>query len=136
MADLDFGDGTWEDARGTIQNNITELVGIVKGNGREGLKTTLDKFITEYRTDQIFHQKRDQEIKDAIAEAAKKKETADNSKDREINRKLTIAALIVALFMAYMAVRDFQRKTRSLEMPPGVTYQQPQQSTTLPDKAY
>jgi hypothetical protein len=66
MSDIDFGDGSWEAARGVIQGNLQELVNLIKGNGKDGIKTTLESFIAEYRTnrkDNIdFQNTRDAEI--------------------------------------------------------------------------
>jgi len=40
-ATLDFGDGSWEDARGVVQTTLNELNQAVKGNGRAGMQSQL-----------------------------------------------------------------------------------------------
>jgi len=80
VSNLNFGDGSWEEAGGVVMDRLQELVAIVKGNGKDGMQTTLNSFITEYRTDRAadtkFHNTRDQEIKDALAAADKKRDDA------------------------------------------------------------
>jgi hypothetical protein len=70
VADLNFGDGSWEDARGLVQNTLQELVGLLKGNGKDGMLLTLSNFIVEYRADKRkdkeFRDLRDAEIKAAL----------------------------------------------------------------------
>ena len=66
MANLNFGDGSWEEAKSMVQQLISDHEAAIHGNGREGMLTTLNKFITEYRTDRaadkLFHDQRDREI--------------------------------------------------------------------------
>jgi hypothetical protein len=57
MNELDFGDGTWDQAGGTVRSTLITLHRDVNGNGHAGLKeevqsvtNSMDKFITEYRT--------------------------------------------------------------------------------------
>lgn len=99
MADLDFGDGSWEDARGTVQNTISELVGIVKGNGREGMKTTLDRFIGEYRAgreaDKNFHELRDKENAER-----------ENRRWKMLTALLTLLAIAVSALIALESNRQ------------------------------
>ena len=71
MAGIDFGDGSWEDARGVVQNSLSRLIAAVEGNGKEGIQETLSNFITEYRTtvenQEKFQDRRDSEIKAHLA---------------------------------------------------------------------
>jgi hypothetical protein len=106
LSDIDFGDGTWEDARGTVQNTLQELVVIVKGNGKDGMQTTLANFITEYRSTtqavKAFQEQRDRELKQAIQDADKKRNDAiaENAqktldRDRKMNLKLLLATVVI-----------------------------------------
>ena len=105
---IDFGDGTWEDARGTVQNTLQELVVIVKGNGKEGMQTTLANFITEYRSTtravRDFQEQRDKELKQAIQDADKKRNDAiaENAqktleRDKKMNLRLLWATVVIGL---------------------------------------
>ena len=103
MSEIDFGDGSWEDARGTIQNTLQELVGICKGNGRAGVVEVLNSFITEYRTDRAaeikFRDQRDKETKDRL--------------DRATRRQtlwLSLAGLIMTVLLVIIAWRELERK--------------------------
>ena len=107
MADIDFGSGSWDEARGVVQNTLQELYTTVKGNGKLGLQTTLNNFIIEYRTtvqnEKAFHERRDKEIKEAIELADKKRNDAiaENAemmsqRDRKLNLRLLAASLIIA----------------------------------------
>ena len=100
MSDLNFGDGSWEEAAGVVTNTLQELVTIVKGNGKDGVQTILSNFITEYRTDRDadkrFHDRRDNE-----------------NSDRE-SRRWRIAGFLLAVIMAVLAFLGYLETNRQL----------------------
>lgn len=118
MSDLNFGDGSWEDARGIVQNSLQELVTLIKGNGKEGLHLTLTNFITEYRTNREnnikFQNQRDKE--NAVREA----------------RRWQLAGTILAvlsLLVGWLTYRDSQRKLSAQPVVPGIQSSQPAPQT-------
>lgn len=99
MSEIDFGDGSWEDARQTIQNTLQELVNIVKGNGKEGMQTTLTTLATTIetteKTRQEFQDKRDKEIKDSL-----------DAHNKEADKRSNKQALIISLIGLIVACLD------------------------------
>ena len=95
VSDLNFGDGSWEDARGVVQNTLQEVVLILKGNGREGMKTTLETFIATYNS----NRKADIEFRDL--------RDKENGKRESRRWKLaTIAIAFIGLMVSTLASLD------------------------------
>ena len=112
VSDIDFGDGSWEEARGVVQGNLQELVNLIKGNGKDGIKTTLEHFITEYRTnrkDNIeFQNKRDKE-----------------NAERETRRWQVVgtALAVLSILIGWLTYRDAERKISLQPVDPGLSLQ-------------
>ena len=119
LSDLNWGDGSWEECGGTVRNAVQELVAIVKGNGREGMQSTLNGFISEYRENRKnnieFQDKRDRE--DAIRE---------NRRWQLLTAMLTILSIAVAALIALEANRQLHGKFSVVHPDPVVSYSQPQ----------
>ena len=47
--DLDFGDGTWEEAGGTVRGKLDEFNVLLNGNGEEGLVTVVAGYRAQLR---------------------------------------------------------------------------------------
>jgi MoxR-like ATPase len=101
------------------------------------LDKNVSRFMTNFealkRADDTFHEKRDEEIKAAALAAAAQvkldldaRHEARDISDKRFQHWMSAAALLVAIFMALIALREFQRNV-SVETPkPGVFYPQPQ----------
>ena len=109
VAEINFGDGSWDDARGLVQNILQQLVNDVQGNGKDGIKTILAKFIAQYeqnRNDNIeFQAKRDKE--NAIRE---------NRRWKTLTVVLTMFGLILGALTYLEANR--QVRDHTLTIPP------------------
>lgn len=90
------------------------------GNGQEGFLTEARDFFSRAderaKNEEKYRTKRDQEIKDTLAET-----------NISLTRRLMIAALIISLFMAWLGFREYQRKESLLTPSPALQLpQQPQ----------
>jgi hypothetical protein len=47
--DLDFGDGTWSQAGGTVRGKLDEFNVLLNGNGEEGLVTVIAGYRAQLR---------------------------------------------------------------------------------------
>lgn len=135
MSDLNFGDGSWEDARRLVQQTLQALHQTIHGNGRDGMFTTLNNFITEYRTDRAVQARYEAEKEESVRTALQQRadeiqatleaETKKRAQhDRNIDLKISIATIVIAVFMAWLAYRDYQRKVGDAGTPPSVQYRQ------------
>ena len=124
MPDLDFGDGSWEDARGVIQNTLSRIVAKVEGNGKEGMQDVLNGFITEYRTT-VKNQEEFQDQRD------KEQLARDARHERKVNLMLLVCA-VLTLLIGYLTYRDSERKISSTAQNPVVSFTQPKQDAQLP----
>jgi len=77
-------------------NTLSELHGIIKGNGKEGMQVTLSNLVTTIETTeenrQEFQAARDQEIKDAL--------DAHNTAMAERSNRQTLIISVVGLLLA------------------------------------
>ena len=91
-------------------------------------------------TEEKFHNKRDEEIRDAANTAAfhiktdldERHEKADK-RDRMFKWGMSFATLVVMVFMAWIAYREYERKITTVTIPAPIAHSVPQDSVNNPN---
>jgi hypothetical protein len=90
VAELNFGNGTWEDARGLLEQLAKDHNQAIFGNGKEGMLLTLEKFIGEYRTTEQqraeAERKRAEDIKQALVD-----------RERKVNLRIALGTAVIGI---------------------------------------